>query len=105
MSSPRTLEAFIEAFVEAAKLLLNVSSIFFPNSANLSNIAWSTVPSEFGGTFNNNGALWPTELKYIFPKSARLLGVFFLVPQNHPDVIRASASGTVHLLPFSYPNE
>ena len=59
-------------------------------------MALSTVPSLFGGIFKRSVALFPTDPKYIEPRSVMLFGVFFVVPQNHPDVIRASASGTVH---------
>ena len=100
---PLTDDTFTDAPSAFAKFSSNVSLIFFPNSDTRSRIAWSTVPWSFGGTFKSNVALCPTELKYILLNSSIVFGVFFLVPQNHPDVIRASASGTVHLFPFSNP--
>ena len=96
VSFPRTEFAFTWAPDAAARFVWKVSLILFPNSSTRSRIALSTVPWSFGGTFSNRTELRPTVLKYIFPSSDMLLGVFFAFPQNQPDVIRASASGTVH---------
>ena len=103
VSFPRTLSANTEAPSAAARLSSNVSAMLSPNSSTLSRIALSTVPLLFGGMFRRNVALFPIDPKYMDPRSEMLFGVFFVVPQNHPDVMRASASGTVHWLPSSKP--
>ena len=103
ISFPRTLDAVIVVPSAFTRFVLNVSSRLFPNSVTLSRIAWSTVPWLFGGTFRSIVPLCPTESKYIVASWEIVFGVHLFVPQNHPDVIRPSHSGTVHLLPFSYP--
>ena len=103
VSPPRTLDALTSAPLAAAMLVLNVSLMLFPNSSSLLRIASSTVPWLFGGIFRSSGELCPTELKYIFARLSSDFGAAFVVPQNQPDVMRASASGTVHWLPSSNP--